>query len=105
MVGQSFESYMSRILKLIGFEFSTMVGENFEYYFSQIAKIAFKLSRRSALGPLLPTLVVSDHSCTQSTGKISAPGIGNSTPAPVNLGFHSQDLVEKGHTLQTGHRV
>ena len=48
------------------------------------------------------TLEVSDHSCTQNTGKISAPEIGNSTPAPVNLVFHSRDLGEKGHALQTG---
>ena len=48
------------------------------------------------------TLEVSDHSCTQNTGKISAPEIGNSTPAPVNLVLHSRDLVEKGHALQTG---
>ena len=37
----------------------------------------------------------------QNTGKISALGIGNSTPAPVNLVFHSRDLAEKGHALQT----
>ena len=37
-----------------------------------------------------------------STLEVSAPEIGNSTPAPVNLVFHSRDLVEKGHALQTG---
>ena len=40
MVGEIFEIYMSRILKLIGFEFSTMVGEIFEIYMSKIRKLA-----------------------------------------------------------------
>ena len=104
MVGEICEIYMSRILKLV-LNAPPWLEKILNITSLKLLKSPLNYPEGAYLVHSCRTLEISDHSCTQNTGKISArsaPGIGNSTSAPVNLSFHFQDLVEKGHTLKTG---